>query len=387
MKQAILLLSNKTDFSVRSRYNKLIEEIGKKADIFLLFDGSTPVDKHDLEHFQRIYAFSVPELIKVGYTALENGFLGNCHYPILKFHKDYPEYDYCWLIEDDVMFSGNWRYFFDTFSEDTFDLLTTKIRKYKDAPNWYWWNSVKAPEGQQVSVDDLYASFNPIYRLSTKAIECLDIEMRKGWQGHFEALIPTIIAKYGLTMRDIGGNGSFVKKGMENKFYTESTHTWVPLLVQAIIPNMIYHPVKEKISKTTYRHYCLLSIVGEHNNRKAWTAENVDRFFDVHLIIQDLSFSKNAADADFAYGKVGSHTDLIRDYLVHHQYLLDQYDYFFIIDDMSVMTAKQINALFDDMKRNSCEFSLVGMTMPCFSRDLIKQLLNEDSEYSAVYFY
>ena len=153
MKQTILLLSNRTDYTVRDRYDKLVREYGEKADVFLLFDNSASIDKPELKYFERVYTFSVPELISEGYTALESGFLGNCHYPLLKFHKDYPEYDYCWVIENDVVFSGNWSVFLDAFVDDTSDLLTTKVRRYADDPYWFWWKSVKAPEGIVLSTN------------------------------------------------------------------------------------------------------------------------------------------------------------------------------------------------------------------------------------------
>ena len=376
MKQAILLLTNRTDYTICDRYNKLEREYGQKADVFLLFDKSSSINNFELKHFARVYTFGVQELIDEGYTALESGFLGNCHYPLLKFHKDYPEYDYCWLVEDDVVFSGDWSVFFDAFVDDTSDLLAAKIRNYADEPYWYWWPSVKSPEGILLSANELYASFNPVYRLSARALECLEEEMRNGWRGHFEALVPTIIVKYGLLMHDIG----------ENVFYTDDTYTWTPLHVQPMIPNMIYHPIKEKGSKGTDRHFCLLSIVGEHSNHKVWITGAVERKFDIHLIVSDSSFGKHYDDADFVYGKIGRKVNLIKDYFDHHKHLLSQYDYFFVIDEMSQMIAPQINSLFDEMKKESSEFSLVGMTMPCFSRETMRQLLNEeDLDISVVY--
>ena len=376
MKQAILLLTNKIDYAIRDRYDKLVREYGEKADMFLLFDNSFSVDNRELEYYERVYSFSVPELIREGYIALKDGFLGNCHYPLLKFHKDFPEYDYCWSIEDDVVFSGDWSIFFDAFVDDTSDLLTTKVRCYEDAPDWCWWKSVKAPEGIFLSAKELYASFNPIYRLSAKAIECLDEEMRKGWFGHFEAIVPTVLAKCGQIMRDMSGNG----------FYTENTHSWTPLRVLPMKPNKIYHPIKEKISKREYRKNCLLSIVGEQSCHKAWIYGDVERNYDIHLVVYDLSFGKHYNDADFVYGKTGRRVELIKDYFDNHSGLLDQYDYFFIIDEMSTMTAVQINDLFDELDKEKSEFSLVGMEMPCFRKDLMKQLLRNNPENSALYF-
>lgn len=376
MKQAILLLTNRTDYTVRDRYDKLVREYRKKADVFLLFDNSASIEKSELKYFERVYTFCIPKLINEGYTALKNGFLGNCHYPLLKFHKDYPEYDYCWQIEDDVEFSGDWSIFFDAFVDDTSDLLATKVRRYEDDSDWCWWKSVKGPEGITLSTDELYASFNPIYRLSTKALECLDEEMQKGWLGHFEAIVPTVLARCGLIIHDMSGKG----------FYTQDTHTWIPLRVRPMKPNMIYHPIKEKISKRSYRKNCLLSIVGEHSCHKAWISGDVERNYDIHLVVYDFSFGKHYDDADFVYGKVGSRAKLIKDYFDNHDYLLDQYDYFFIMDEMSTMTAVQINSLFDEMDKEKSEFSLVGVAMPCFRQDLMKQLISDNPENSVVYF-
>ena len=376
MKQAILLLTNRTDGTIRNRYEKLEREYGQKADIFLLFDNSASIDNPELEHFHRIYRFSVSDLIDEGYVALESGFLGNCHYPLLKFHKDYPEYDYCWLIEDDVVFSGNWSIFFDAFIKDSSDLLAAKIRSYADDPYWYWWSSVKTPEGMTLSTHELYASFNPIYRMSARAMECLDIEMRNGWRGHFEALIPTIIVKHGLTKCDIGNDG----------VYTDETHTWMSLQVQPLVPNKIYHPIKEKALYDTDKKNCLISVVGEYSSKKTWLCERAKRNYDIHLIVYDSSFWKHYDNADFVYGKIGKKVDLIKDYFDNHECLLSQYKYYFVIDEDSQLDSMQINDLFDEMEKDNNEFSLIGLTMPCIRQDIMKQLMNENPRKSAIYF-
>ena len=372
MKQAILLLTNRTDYAVRDRYDKLVSDYGKKADVFLLFDNSSLTDNRELEHFKRIYTFNVPELIAEGYTALEEGFLGNCHYPILKFYQDYPEYNYYWRIEDDVVFSGDWSVLFDAFANDASDLVSGKIRTYMDDPSWYWWESVKTPKGVILSPNEMYASFTPVFRLSAKSLDCLADEMCKGWRGHFEARSPTIIARHGMSMRDMGGEGRFVNPSDVHRFYTEDTHTWIPLRVQPMTPNKIYHPIKEKISRRSYRRNCLLSIVGKNSCHKEWMTGNVDRNFDIHLIIYDSSFTNHYDDADFAYGKNGRKTELIIDYFNHHQQMLSHYDYYFIIDEKWLMTANQINHLFDEMVNKKHIFCYVGKNMACFSHKIMR---------------
>lgn len=386
MRQAVMLLTNRTDYAVRERYHKLVNDYGRKADVFLLFDRSASMYCDELSGFERVYTFSVQGLLDDGYSALESGFLGNCHYPLLKFHKDYPEYDYCWVVEDDVLFSGDWSLLFDTFSDDPADLVAAYIRKYEDEPNWCWWSSVRVPEGVALSRDDLYASFNPVNRLSAKALECLEKEMRNGWRGHFEAVVPTVIAKHGMVLRDFGGTGRFVRNGDVGRFYMEKTHTWLPLSVQMMKPNMIYHPVKEKICGKSYRSNCLISIVGERSLHKLWMASGMERNYDVHLIVCDKSFGQHCEGADFVYGKMGGKIELLKDYFDNHKNYLEKYDYFFLMDEKSRMTVEQINSLFEKMREESSEFSLVGMTMPCFGRDMMKQLMDENPGSSLICF-
>ena len=386
MKQAILLLSNKTDYSVRDRYDKLIKDYGYKTDVYLLFDVTKGYNKHELENFEHVYPFNVNTMIDDGYTALKDGFLGNCHYPILMFHKEYPEYDYCWIIEDDVVFFGNWGVLFEAFNDDSADLVATKIRSYEDEPAWCWWHSMKAGEGMALTKEKMYASFIPIYRLSAKAIDCLDTEVRKGWRGHFEGVVPTVLIKNGLTLRDMNGKGFGLNERVNLHFYSDCTHNWSPLYVQSFEKNLIYHPIKEKVSKRTYQRYCLLSVVGEHSRHIEWITGNVRRNYDVHLIVYDMSFGKHYDDADFVYGKTGRKIELIKDYFDNHKYLLNQYDYFFIIDEMCGMNVSQINDLFEDMTQDNCEFSLVGMIMPCLRQDAMIQALEGNPETSILFF-
>lgn len=386
MKQAILLLSNKTDYVVHERYSKLAKDYGHKADVYLLFDITKGYNKQDLVHFERVYSFDVNSMIDDGYIALIEGFLGNCHYPVLVFHKEHPEYDYCWIVEDDVIFTGNWSVLFESFSDDSSDLIATRIRTYEDEPAWSWWRSMRAGEGVTLTKDKMYACFIPIYRLSARAIECLDVEMRNGWRGHFEGVVPTVLIKNGLTLRDLNGKGYGLAERVNPHFYSDSTHDCSPLHVQSFKKNMIYHPIKEKVSKKTYQRYCLLSVVGEYSIHKEWITGNVRRNYDVHLIVNDMSFGKHYDDADFVYGKAGRKIELIKDYFDNHKYLLNQYDYFFIIDEMCRMNVEQINELFIEMAQNNYEFSLLGMTMPCLRQDAMMQTIESDPERSIMFF-
>ena len=57
---------------------------------------------------------------------------------LIKFAREH-KFDYYWIIEYDVRFSGNWECFFRYFSESTDDFLTSHIRSYAQEPDWYFW--------------------------------------------------------------------------------------------------------------------------------------------------------------------------------------------------------------------------------------------------------
>ena len=99
-----------------------------------------------------------------------------------------------------------------------------------------------------------------------------------------------------------------------------------------------------------------------------------------------MSFGKHYDDADFVYGKAGRKIELIKDYFDNHKYLLNQYDYFFIIDEMCRMNVEQINELFIEMAQDNYEFSLLGMTMPCLRQDAMMQAIESDPERSIMFF-
>ena len=77
----------------------------------------------------------------MGYTPIDQGKLvpGSNHFPLLKFFKENLGYDYYWLVEDDVRFSGEWRTFFDSFAFNSSDFLSSFIETKAENPNWYWW--------------------------------------------------------------------------------------------------------------------------------------------------------------------------------------------------------------------------------------------------------
>jgi hypothetical protein len=181
-------------------------------------------------------------------------FPGHVGFPLLQFFRDNADFDYYWVIEYDVRFSGNWRFFFEFFKDRRHDFLTCHIRNYVDEPDWPWW-SLDHPR-KSIPLSERLRSFNPIYRLSKAALSFLHESLSDRWCGHNEVVWPTLLQHNGFKIMDIGGKGRFVPPRMEENFYTESESSSNGALKHGTMryrpsfwkvgqeKNKLYHPVK-----------------------------------------------------------------------------------------------------------------------------------------------
>jgi hypothetical protein len=55
---------------------------------------------------------------------------------LLAFRKIKPEYDYYWIVEYDVEFSGHWSELFNAFADNTSDLLCSRVHRHETSPTW-----------------------------------------------------------------------------------------------------------------------------------------------------------------------------------------------------------------------------------------------------------
>ncbi|MDN5214506.1 DUF3405 domain-containing protein [Fulvivirgaceae bacterium BMA12] len=253
--QVILLLSNKTTKELINNYKAISRATEKKGDTFLLYhlnDAKLPAEIKDLPHF----VFTDNVLTKLNYTPISNSLIpGNNHFPLLEFYLNNPIYDYYWCIEDDVRFTGDWQYFFNSFARVNKDFISSYVSVYFENIRWPWWPSLVHPS-ILIPNENRIKSFNPIYRISRKALDFIHNALINHWSGHHEVLLPTLLYQSGYEIMDFGGTGRFVIPGNENKFYinkttntegpSDGTMRWRPIFKsQGKIKNKLYHPVKE----------------------------------------------------------------------------------------------------------------------------------------------
>ena len=181
---------------------------------------------------------------------------GNATFPILAFFRERPNHTSYWRVEYDVVFDGDWFDFFSAFAENDADLLTTTLYGPAIRPDWGWWPTLGKPWHDHRRLRRLRA-FMPIARLSQIACVTLDRAYRKGWFGHDEAAVPSILHSHRLKLEDLGGAGAFTPPAGFDRFYTNTpaarglapgTFVCPPHLPRLDErPGKLYHPVKDRL--------------------------------------------------------------------------------------------------------------------------------------------
>ena len=401
MKQAVLYLTNKSNEWTLSAFHALEQSLQGMADVYFAYHQQGDVLPVSLQNIENLFVFTSDVLNELGYTPIEKGKLvpGSNHFPLLKFFKENQCYDYYWLVEDDVRFSGDWKDFFDSFASSTSDFLSSVIETKAENPNWYWWTSLKV--GNEVIAEEkLLKSFNPIYRLSSQALVCIDAHLRIGWMGHYEVLLPTLLYNKGFLLEDFGGEGTFVRPENNAKFYDDTSMRIAPVLPDDR-KNYLFHPVKEEKVRLdgAYKKNAVFVPVGKDSLHRQLLKGDAD--FDLHLLIYDGSYNKFCNDSDFVACDAGYKMDMTYRYLHRHPELFEKYEYFFLLDDDIVISTEDVNRLFSMMREYQLKIAqpslvmsyytykhtafhpfyilrytnFVEMMMPCFSRDALKAVL------------
>lgn len=258
---AILFATHFFNEEVLLLYRKLRDEVegmdgvDGKYDVFLLLetsDGAEPPLPKDV----RCFPFSMKSLKRLGFKPIAKTLLpGSNHFPVWLFRQAHREYRYYWNIEYDVRFSGHWNDFFAFFQHKKEDFLASHIGGRGDNPDWPHWHLLHLPE-MKISEADLLKSFNPVYRISDRAMDYIGEILAKGGSGHHEVLLPTLLKHGGFSLADLGGTGKYAYPEKPELFYTanKAGDTWYKSSTMRYRPpyraeemcleNRLYHPIK-----------------------------------------------------------------------------------------------------------------------------------------------
>jgi hypothetical protein len=261
----ILFLAHQWQRSQASRFLRLYRQTQGIAECRLLLqDDGGPV-RAAWEQWLRDEGIDSPiEFFDPGGLEAELGYPmlygdrivpGSTHYPLLSVARRVRR-EYYWVIESDVEFSGSWAEFLAPFSASTADLLASHLLRRDQQPRWAWWDSLRTPESVEDGGVTRYRAFFPVHRMSSRALAVVDTAHRTGWAGHYETLVPTVLMRDGLEVRDLRDVSDCYAGTHQDPVAGESTlssmryRPYVTLHEQAVAMDSarLLHPVKSGIS-------------------------------------------------------------------------------------------------------------------------------------------
>lgn len=256
-KIAVLFVAHYVDDELIARYRRLRNELSPLLyDVIWVMATSMP-NETMFPADVKFKVYTSIDFINMGYIPIEKTLHpGSCHFVILRFFNDYPDYSYYWFVEYDVEFTGKWSALMndcDTVLHD-YDFLSCHIEWFDNTINrtWIWWyrgNDCGYP------IVKCIKGFNPICRYSGKSLVCIDKYLKQGYSAHSEVMITTCLYHHGLLLADIGGVGEFTPDDYRNKFYVKEfgvnngTVRWRPSFTKEEIETMgienkLFHPIK-----------------------------------------------------------------------------------------------------------------------------------------------
>ena len=212
-------------------------------------------------HAEQLECIDVEDLFGLPYPgkchAGEWDIAGNLDLVFLEFRRRLPDYESYWFVEYDVHYQGNWSRFFEHFRGSNADILAATLEYIAKIPHkleTLYYPVLVAPNEVGWTKNEMIKGFFPICRLSASVLDNLDHIYKKGLSGHYEIMMPTVAALYGMAIEDMGGDGPFVRDDNRNRFYfanpasyTHSPGNFVfrPNITTVLArENTLWHPVK-----------------------------------------------------------------------------------------------------------------------------------------------
>lgn len=251
---AFLFVTHKVNSEILERFLKLQYETKSFGNSFFLINQENN-KVPELDTYDNItpYIFNTNSLNTLNYEPIRETIIpGSNHFATLQFYIDYPIFNYYWVIEYDVIFTGNWSVLFSTLNNVDADFIASHIERFTDNPHWIWWETLHL---DNIILQDYQyiKSFNPIYRISNRALSYLDslLKNRNNW-GHHEVLIPTALNHSDFKIQEFGGNGEFALTGCSDcssfvtNYLNEKTIRYRPPIKkeELCMKNKLLHPCK-----------------------------------------------------------------------------------------------------------------------------------------------
>jgi len=241
MTEIILYLAHNIDSMVLLEIENLKRSLPNIPIAIIGYNRNAESTEPVLNYGVPVYSYSqsvlsdLPYFQKLGHVDWDLP-VGHPDLPVMKFFRENPKYDFYWLIEYDVRYTGEWAALFDELRTSPADLLGTNILTYKELTNWGWWGAEHLPISF-VPLEQRIKAFLPFARASRTLLQTINDKYEAGWSGHHEMAWATICAHSSLKLEDIGGHSQFTPASRVGRHYMSNPMHW------ALFPGtFVYRP-------------------------------------------------------------------------------------------------------------------------------------------------
>jgi len=196
MEAICYLTCNKNISEMENRYNLLPSN--HNFDRFILTDIKDGIKYSDST---KHHTFSFSEYIK------SVSILRHTYIALVDFYLKNPNYEYYWLVEDDVVFKGDFHHFFNFYKDNKRDLIVPYFMTDLSSQNeWlkYQYNEINGPYFVKTPI---CGGLSIICRYSNKLLKEISSLTEKGVYGHLETFPHTVCTLNGFTIHSIKEDG------------------------------------------------------------------------------------------------------------------------------------------------------------------------------------
>tara|TARA_B100000035_G_scaffold307287_1_gene310341 strand:+ start:61 stop:930 length:870 start_codon:yes stop_codon:yes gene_type:complete len=216
---------------IRERLEQLVDQVSGVCDVYVLLAYPNKISKNSLKLFLEgldvgIATYNMFDLFEATYGFRQDNrrkaFYIIEHIPLVCFLELFPCYDFLWRCEYDVLYTGDWGNLVQHFSDTNSDFISTNIFNYYGSkPHWnHWWRSRSFEDFKDnpIQVKDMVRSHNGVCSISKPFSKILRANVLN-FRAHYEVTLGTIANLFDLSIRDIGGLGSYTLACDKGKYY------------------------------------------------------------------------------------------------------------------------------------------------------------------------
>lgn len=201
--------------------------------VIVLFDISAEYDDSIDGRFRNI------EIVKTQKAITTYDCHGHALY-ITYFRKNYnaiSQYNYIWIIENDVYYPNSFIEFINAHSQYNYDLMVSEYGVRSD--NWYWLMALGGfKQHRNIGVVAFIARFSP--KMMLTLIDKLDLV----YTGYLENLLPHLCVENGLTIHQFLSEMCGILETDNSVPFLELIREDIRNGTRKYIENKIYHPIK-----------------------------------------------------------------------------------------------------------------------------------------------